>query len=346
MPDLPVLPADRIIATLQRQYGLPVTALTALALGRDVAAWTYRASTAAGATYFLKLRHGVVPAAALRVPRFLADHGATQVVAPLPTRAGQLGVAVDGVTLTLYPFIDGSTGLTHGLRERHWGAFGAALHQVHATVLPPALAQSVPREDFTLTQLFQRLRQAPWPTVERALEAPGAGAAELSPERRALATWWQAQRPVVQALVARFTALGEQLRRSNPPLVLCHADIHPNNLLIDQRDHVWLVDWDEVLYAPGECDLLMGVGGLGSYPAGPREAGWFLRGYGSPAVDPVALAYHRHARALGDIGFTVEQILHHAADEAAARAALQRLQQLFAPGHIVALAQQADDRLR
>ncbi|HLZ69335.1 MAG TPA: aminoglycoside phosphotransferase family protein [Dehalococcoidia bacterium] len=342
MPDRPALPEDAIVAAIQRHYGLPVTALTALTLGQDVAAWTYRAATAAGAAYFLKLRHGRIPAATLRVPRFLADHGATAVVAPLPTRSGQLWADLDPFTLTVYPFIDGTAGMAYGLQQRHWLAFGAALRQVHDTLLSPDLARIVPREAFTFAQLFQRQRQSPWNEVVAGLEALGAAADAESPELQALAGWWQTQRPVVLALAGRFTALGAQLRRSPPPLVLCHADIHPNNLLIDHDDRLWMVDWDEVLYAPKECDLMMGVGGLGVYPAGAREARWFLAGYGSPAVDGVALAFYRHVRALSDIGAYAEQVLHKTSSAAARRDALRRLARLSAPGAIVTLAQQAD----
>jgi len=85
------------------------------------------------------------------------------------------------------------------------------------------------------------------------------------------------------------------------------------------------------------------VGGLGSYPAGPREESWFLRGYGSTVIDPVALAYYRHARALGDIGANAEQaLLLPTVGEATKRNALQRLMKLFAPGNIVSLASQVE----
>lgn len=128
--------------------------------------------------------------------------------------------------------------------------------------------------------------------------------------------------------------------------MLCHADVHPNNVLIDTDDHLWIVDWDEVLLAPKECDLMMGVGGLGSYPAGPREATWFLRGYGSAAIDPIALAYYRHARAVGDIGaYGAEALLLPAAGEATKRNAVQRLMKGFAPGSIVPLAHEAYRRV-
>ncbi len=341
MLEPPDLALGQITAAVQQYYGLVLAMLTRLWLGLDFAAWTYRATSEDGAAYFLKLRRGVI-ATALRVPRALADQGATHVVAPLPTQTGRLWADLDPFTLTIYPFIDGATGMAYGMEQRHWLAFGAALRQVHDAQLPAELAQSVPREAFTLAFLFQRLRQAPWPDVVAALEALGAAPAAESPAVRELAAWWQAHRETVLGLAGRFVALGERLRGAPPPLVLCHADIHPNNLLIDRDDRLWLVDWDEVLFAPKECDLMMGVGGLGNYTAGPREAAWFLQGYGGADVDPAALAFYRHARALGDIGYTVEQILQPEAGEAERSDALRRLRLLFAPGYIVSLVQQSE----
>jgi len=131
------------------------------------------------------------------------------------------------------------------------------------------------------------------------------------------------------------------LRAKRPPLVLCHADVHPNSVLVDTADQFWPVDWDDTRLDPKECDLMMGVGGLGSYPAGPREESWFLRGYGSTFLDPVALAYYRHVRAVGDIGAYGELVLlMPAVGEATRRYALQWMMKLFEPGYIVALASQ------
>jgi len=338
----PALPTGRVSTAVQRQYRLDVTDLTFLPLGLDVQAWAYRVATADGRAYFLKLRRGGVIATALRVPRALADRAASHVVAPLPTVSGELWVDLDPYTLALYPYIDGATGMARGLSERHWVAFGAALRQVHAAALPLDVAADVPRESFTLAQLFQRLRQSPWAAVIAELEALATAASAAEPSLRELAAWWRAQRPVVLALADRFTALGERLRRRGPELVLCHADIHPNNLLIDRDGDLWLVDWDEVLYAPKECDLMMGIGGLGHYAAGPTEAAWFLDGYGRTDVDSDALAFYRHARALGDFGAEVEQIILPTTGAAARRDLVQRLQNLFAPGRIVSLAQASD----
>ncbi len=145
------LPDDRIVASVRQHYGLRLTTLAFLPLGQDALAWAYRAATADAAAYFLKLRQGVTNEAGLRVPRYLADHGVTHVVAPIPARARRLWGDVDGFTLTLYPFIDGITGAEHGLHERHWVRYGAALREIHDTPLAPELARDLPREAFTLT---------------------------------------------------------------------------------------------------------------------------------------------------------------------------------------------------
>jgi spectinomycin phosphotransferase len=330
MLDPPDLPNDRIVAAGRRHYGLHLTAVDFLPLGQDVRSWAFRAATV-DATYFLKLRQGGVNEASLRVPRYLADHGVPAIIASLPTRAQRLWVEVDGFTLALYPFIDGTTGMAHGLQAHHWRTFGAALRAMHDTSLVPDLAPVVPRESFT----------SGLSDVVRALETHVASSTFSDPIQRDLAALWQRKRADIQALVERFETLGRQLRATSPPLVLCHADVHPNNVLIDMDDQLWIVDWDDTMLAPKECDLMMGVGGLGNYPAGSREAGWFLRGYGSTAIDPVALAYYRHVRALGDIGAYGEQmLLLPGASVATKRNALQRMMSLFAPGYIVSLAKQ------
>jgi spectinomycin phosphotransferase len=338
MLEPPDIPNDRIVASVRLNYGLYLTTLAFLPLGHDVLAWVYRAATADGATYFVKLRQGVANQAGLRVPRYLADHGAPHVVAPIPTRAKRLCGSVDEFTLTLYPFINGSTGMGHGLQERHWVTYGAALREIHGTWVAPDLAQDLTREPFTSTVQSTWPGVSRWTDVVKALDTHIEKGAPMDPIERDLAAFWQGNRAEIQALIDRFETLGQLLRTNSPALVLCHAGIHPNNVLIDMEDQLWIVDWDDALLAPKECDLMFGVGGLGSYLAGPREQAWFLRGYGRSDIDQVALAYYRCLRAIGDIGANGEQVVLISASEATKRNALQRMMKLFEPGYIVSLA--------
>lgn len=332
----PDLADGRLTAAVRRHYGLPVTTLTFLPLGLDVRAWAYRVTAADGAVYFLKLRQGLPNPAALRVPRYLADRGVPHVVAPLPTRAGRLWAALEEFTLTLYPFIEGTTGGAHGLQEHHWVTYGAALRAIHDTPLTPRVRRVVPRESFT----------SHWPDLIRALDARIAGATFLHPIEREWAAFWQARRADIWALVERLETLGRRLRAARPPLVLCHGDAHHNNVLIDRDERFWIVDWDDTLCAPKECDLMMGVGGLSGALVGLRETAWFLRGYGPARIDLLALAYYRHLRAVGDLATNGEQAwLAPGVGEAVKATALQRARQLFAPGYIVSLATAAADHV-
>ena len=337
MLEPPDIPHDRIVASVGRHYGLRLTTLAFLPLGQDALAWSYRGTTADAAAYFVKLRLGVTNQAGLHVPRYLADHGVPQVVAPIATRTDRLWCDVDGFTLMLYPFIKGSTGMDHGLQEQHWVSYGAALREIHSTSIAPELARHLTREPFTSTVASTWPGVSRWTDVVRALDALIAKGALTEPFERDLAAFWQGKRAEIEALVDRFETLGQLLRSNSPALVLCHSDIHPNNVLIDREDRFWIVDWDDALLAPKECDLMFGVGGLGNYPAGPREQAWFLRGSGSPAIDPVALAYYRCLRAVGDIGANGEQVMLMSAGEATRRNALRRMMKLFEPGSIVSL---------
>ncbi|MEZ4616825.1 MAG: phosphotransferase [Caldilineaceae bacterium] len=167
-----------------------------------------------------------------------------QLIPPLATQNGQLWMALDSYQIIAYPFVPGQTGYTHGMTTAHWADFGSAIHQLHATTLPAHLASVIPHEDF-----------APiWPERMRTLlqSAPA-----------------NADEPVVQALVhfllekinelselIDFTErLADTLRSSPLAFVLCHGDMHGWNLLIDNDDRLFIVDWDTLILAPKETRL-------------------------------------------------------------------------------------------
>lgn len=332
MLEPPDLSDDLIVAAVRAGYDVTVAALTFLPLGCDSSAWSYRAVSADGSAYFLKVRNSPTNPASLLVPRYLRDHGVTQVVAPIPARPRGLSVPVGEFTLTLYPFVDGATGTDRGMSERHWVTYGAVLGQIHATALEADLERRLSRETFA----------PPTRMVER-LEAHITDRTFADPIERELAAFWRDRRGEIRALVDRAGALGRRLRAAHPPSVLCHADIHTWNILIDTEDRLWIVDWDEAILAPKECDLMFVVGGLASGLVGPREEAWFFEGYGETTVDPLALAYYRYARAVDEIGAFAEPVFLMAdVGEATKRDSVRLLMSLFHPGAIVALAYEAD----
>jgi spectinomycin phosphotransferase len=324
------LPDARLAARVRTDYGLAVDEIAFLPLGRDSSAWVYRVRAEDGAVFFLKVRLGPVNQAGLLVPRYLHEHGVAPVVAPLPTATRRLWTTADGYTLTLYPFVAGTTGMMHGMAQAQWIAYGAALRRIHEAALPPEIAQLMRHETYVPSGA----------DLIRVLEARIGGASLADPAAQELATFWQEQQEIIHTLVERAEDLGQRLAYRTPPQVLCHADIHTNNVLLDAEGQVWIVDWDETMLAPRERDVMFAVGGgINRMVVGPREEELFLRGYGDTALDPIALAFYRYAWAVSDIGDYADQIIRRPDLGAISkRAALETFMTLFQPGSIVALA--------
>jgi spectinomycin phosphotransferase len=294
----------------------------------------YRVQTDDGAFYFLKVRISVANAPGLMVPSYLRDHGVAQVVAPLPATTGASWAAVAGYALILYPFIEGTTGMAGGMAPAQWVAYGAALRRIHATAVSAELARHMRRETFVPAGTAA-IRE-----VEGHIDEGRLGVAEAGD----FATIWHKWRDTIGTLVARAEDLGRRLAERAPPLVLCHADIHTNNVMLDTDGRVWIVDWDETVLAPKERDLMFAVGGgISRDLVGPSEEALFLQGYGATTIDPLALTYYRYAWAVSDIGAYAEEIVFRPDLGAATkRASVGQFLSLFRPGQIVALALASD----
>jgi spectinomycin phosphotransferase len=321
---------ETLRASLSARYGLAVADLTLLPLGQDSSAWVYRMETADGAPYFLKVRRRVTNPPSLLVPRYLHDQRIAQVVAPLSTTTQTLWAEVAGYALILYPFVAGPTGKAYGMAPQQWTAFGAILRQIHATTLPPNLVQIMQRESFLPHGA----------DLVRGLEAHLGGQTFADSAAEALATFWHERREDLRTLVARAEDLGRRLAQRAPAFVLCHTDIHTNNVLLDAGGQVWIVDWDETVLAPKERDLMfVAGGGINSELVGLHEEELFLQGYGPTTLDPLALAYYRYARAVDDISYYVDQVFFRPdLSEATKHAAVDQCMRLFLPGRIVAKA--------
>jgi spectinomycin phosphotransferase len=96
--------------------------------------------------------------------------------------------------------------------------------------------------------------------------------------------------------------LSAALRPISHEHVVCHGDPHVGNLLADDDESVWLVDWDDAVLAPRERDLMFVLGGVLAFaPVGADERTAFFAGYGDATVDPRLVAYYLCTRALDDV---------------------------------------------
>jgi spectinomycin phosphotransferase len=92
--------------------------------------------------------------------------------------------------------------------------------------------------------------------------------------------------------------------------VLCHSDLHAANILISKTGDLYIVDWDNPIFAPVERDLMF-IGGAqyGARRTSQEEVALFYHGYGPTRVNPKALAYYRYERIVQDIAEYCKQLL-------------------------------------
>jgi spectinomycin phosphotransferase len=330
--------ADAIIrAALQTHYGLSTIALTFLPIGNDSMSFVYRVDASDGTCYFLKVRTGTgFSPPSLVIPRFFFEQGIPHIVTPLPTTTHTLWVHVNNFALTLYPFIDARTATDTGLSPQHWHALGATLQRIHTRHLPPELQQIVRYETYI-----------PWRReVLTALESVITYHELADPLQRELRAFWRERQDEIRPLIERSDMLANELRKASLPLVLCHADLHTWNVLLDTQEHMWIVDWDELIFAPKERDLMFVIGGIAPDLVRSHETTCFLQGYGNPNIDGRALAYYRYAWAVQEMGaYTEEVFFWPDRDEQARSDAVRAFIDLFEPGNIVAIARSSDSDL-
>ncbi len=326
MLERPDLDDAVIISTLQDAYDIEATDVHFLPIGYDANAWVFRIDCGDGSRYFLKARQGLIYEASLAVPSYLKDQGIKQVVAPLRTKSGNLWAIVDRFTLILYQFIDGGTGAEVGMSDDHWREFGATLKRLHSTALPADLRSQVRNERFT----------PEWAEMISKLQAKLVAGDFGGPHEEALAAFWLARSAEIERIVETTVQLGRNLRARSIERVLCHADAHTHNVLIDKQGHFHIVDWDGVILAPKERDLMfMLSSGEDEHPDN-REARCFRQGYGNVDVDPTALAYYRYEWVVQEIGDFGERVfLTKDTGDVTRRESVTGFIELFEPGDVV-----------
>jgi spectinomycin phosphotransferase len=323
---------EKLLACLRDHYGLHATRIVFLPLGNDVNTAVYRVEADDATPYFLKLRSGAFDEATVAIPRFLYDQGIAQIIPPVATTAGQLWTRMDAFAVILSPFVAGRNGFEVSLSERQWVDLGVALRRIHTAVVPPSLGAAIPHEQYSphfrdLVRTFQaRVEEAAFP----------------EPIAAQFAAFLREKRADISHIVARADALADALQARSLEQVLCHADIHGGNVLIGADGALFIVDWDTLIFAPKERDLMFVGGGIGRGWNSVREEAWFYRGYGRTEIDPIALAYYRYERIVEDIVAYSEQLLLTDEGGADRAQALHFFCGQFVPNEVVAIAYRTD----
>ncbi|TDC35167.1 aminoglycoside phosphotransferase family protein [Micromonospora sp. 15K316] len=291
MIDKPGVDERLLAAEVSAAWVVEVARLVFMPVGLDGDAWAYRVDTRDGERYFLKLRRGEFSPAAVLLPGLLRAHGVSQVVAPIGLPEGGAARRFDDHQLLLYPFHDGGSLWGRGLTDRQWYEYGQFLSRLHAVTPSTDIAAVLPVETYR----------------SRAGERLGTRA-EQAAASETLGAFWNRYGAALQRLSARVDDLASHVTHGRH--VICHADIHPGNLIADGGGPLHVVDWDAPILAPRERDLMFIYSrDFGDHPVDAHRAALFHRGYGPLEPDRNLLNYYRSERHLDEVAAFLGSIL-------------------------------------
>jgi spectinomycin phosphotransferase len=334
MLEPPLISTEKIISSLHDSFDIKISKLEFLPIGNDSNSWVYKVH--ADKSYFLKAKRLPVYKPSLTVPHYLKEQGLHQVVAPVPSKTQALYQNLDGFALILYPFIDGDNGMRLGLTDKQWLEYGVFLKNLHAIKLPKELAKILQRETFVphperleITKQFHAtvLERNPTNSIEKEL-----------------IDFWQSKYEEIGKIITRTEDLGRILQKETLEFVLCHADIHTANLLLDKTGNLFVVDWDQPILAPKERDLMFIGASIASSSVDAQKA-LFYRGYGRTDTNLLALAYYYYEWAIQEFGDYTWRVFLSNAGEETKRQAVHWFRAQFEPDNVIASAYKIEKAL-
>lgn len=294
----PNLKDKEIIACLRDAYGIDVATIAFLPLGADFNTAVYRVTTSKQTDYFLKLRRGEFLEASVSVPKYLADLGIKQVIPPILTKLGQLYSGLRSFKAILYPYVEGRNGVDAKLSKDQWAQFGAAIKKLHSTDIPASITKDVPRETFS----------SKWRETVKAFLMRIESEVFEEPVAVKMALFLKSKSSEILKIIEQTEALAITIQKQPIDYVLCHADMHGWNLIVD-KEALYIVDWDTLIFAAKERDLMfIGAGIWDSDMTAAEEESLFYKGYGQADINQDAIAYYRFERIIQDIGDYCEYI--------------------------------------
>lgn len=305
----PTLDYGLLADALRRDYGLSVERLTFVPKGQ--VAYSYIVTCTDGARYYLKVlddsRLARISAGRFDFYLPLTDRLYTEGVFryltyPIRTLGGALYTAFDAHPLILFDFIEGENPDEAML---HASAVWRQLARHVATIHNCASHLAI---DCPYVETFVIPFEAALCDGLCALDSITGGDGE---GRLALRDLLLPHQGTILGYLEQVHRLADRARDLNPPLVLCHTDIHGLNLLLSAAGDLYILDWEGAMLAPREHDLFMFTGD--HFPAFLAE---YRRWAGHPPLHADLFAFYFYRRNLEDLTDWIVRILHENTDEA------------------------------
>jgi spectinomycin phosphotransferase len=130
---------------------------------------------------------------------------------------------------------------------------------------------------------------------------------------------------IIIEMIDCLEKISSELGKKSKRTCLCHGDIHAGNLLIN-KDSFYIIDWDTIILAPKEKDLMFIGGDIGNKWKKDEEIEYFYKGYGKELkIDINLIKYYRYERIIQDIYEFHQQIMNIETNEEERKKALNYL---------------------
>ena len=305
----PTIDKTALIETVRREYGLHIERLTFAPTGW--VAHCYVADCAGGERYFLKLcgDSGQIPTAASDLDFYLpltyqlcSKQILPHIACPVRTRAGRFMARFENHLLILFDFIAGKTVGFDGWSDEILVKLAGLVGILHKSTSKIEVEQPF-HERFDIA--FEN-------DLVNSLDVLAGITSGDRNGKQELRNLLLPRKDEILTHLHRLKELQSLARATGKEMVVCHTDLHGENLMMDDQGNLYILDWEGAMIAPPEHDLFFFAG---------DDYFWdlFLPNYegefGPVSLDSDVFGFYYYRRNLEDLTDWVLRILYHNTDD-------------------------------
>ena len=321
------LNTNNIQKIIHKEYGFSIANIEKLNSGFDANTMVFKVSSTEQKEYFIKIRSRYFSESCINVPFWLSkEAGLANIIEPIETMDKKLYVKKSSSYIMMYPYINGKSGWNVTLTKEQFIEFGRFMYKLHSVKPPNDYLKTIPMDKYNRKHIE---------TVKKYLKnhkSPLHNDSIIMDFSTALETNQSAINEIICYLENTVN------ETSREKICLCHGDINAGNLLFSEND-LYIVDWDTLVLASKEKDLMYIGGGIGNKWNNNDDIEYFYKGYGKEIeIDKNLIKYHRCKRIIQDKFYFVKEINDLKYGNERKNNVLRVFKSLFEPKNVVEMA--------
>ncbi len=279
----PTLNKQELQQSIEEGYGIKINEMKFIPQGE--CSWSYQVTTEQDKKYFLKIYVTEIDEQVFQVLYDLFEKcGITNISHPNKNQQGKIKSQFESYTYALFNFIDGQDSKQMTFSDQQYFELGVLIGKIHSSVdkiepFPKKETFSVHGDDFK--------------RVMDSLDTQSEENDRFIFEMKDLIR--KNKERIVQEY-DEFNELQNDMLQKKIESLNCHGDPTPANLLVDVEGEIYLIDWDDPIYAPKEKDLVF------LHHRSPKVMEGYKTIFPDAQLDQRILDYYIHQWNVGEIG--------------------------------------------